>query len=159
MRVHVTSLIERVADTVRQRFLRVATALVLSLAVAACGSAPAAPTPVADSVSSITDMTPAPGTTLRRGQTVTFTGTAGYSLATANAGAVILVIQDQSNQVLQPPGPQPSATVVKGSGQVTLSQSITLPDTGITGVRLFFMLAPAGATSTRATVSVTYPVQ
>ena len=67
-----------------------------------------------------------------------------------------MVIQDQANQALQ--ATQPNAQVVKGSGQATLSQTITLPGTGITSVRLFALL-PTGATSTISNVAVSYPVK
>lgn len=110
-----------------------------------------------DSVSSITDLVPLLGTKLLHGQTVTFTGTAGYSLNSADSGQVVFVIEDQTNTVLNTS--QPSAAVAKGSGQVTLSQSITLPDTGVTSVQVFFALAPTGATSTHAAVRLTYQVQ
>lgn len=104
-------------------------------------------------------MLPAPGATLSRGQTVTFTGTISYSLASADSGTVGLTIQNQANQVLQPTGSQPSTTVARGSGQVTLSQSITLPTTGTTGVTVFFSLTRVGSTTTNTVTSVAYTVQ
>jgi len=116
-----------------------------------------APAIVPDSVSSITDLSPVLGTTLAPGQAVTFTGTAGYALNSAGTGVLVMVIQDQANQALQ--ATQPNAQVVKGSGQATLSQTITLPATGITGVRLFFVLLPTGATNTISNVAVSYPVR
>ena len=143
----------------RPTLAMVMTTLIVWLTAAGCGSSPMAPASMPDSVSSITDMVPVLGTKLLHGQTVTFTGTAGYSLLSADSGKIIMVIEDQADQVLQPAGTQPSATVGKGSGQVTLSQSITLPDEGVTVVRVFFPLAPAGATSTNAVVHVTYQVQ
>jgi uncharacterized lipoprotein YbaY len=115
------------------------------------------PAPTPDSVSSLVDVSPVLGTKLVHGQTVTFTATAGYSLNSADSGKVVLAIQDQANTLLN--ATQPTAAVTKGSGQVTLSQSITLPDTGVTSVRLFFFLAPAGSTSTRAVAPITYQVQ
>jgi hypothetical protein len=142
-------------------------ALVLSLLAAGCGGSPTAPTPTppapapipSDSIS-LTNMVPASGTTLLQGQTVTFTGTVAYSLASADSGAVVLVIQDQANHLLQPlTAPQPSASISKGTGQVTLSQSIALPGTGITRVHVFFPLVPSGVTGTDVVVSVSYPVQ
>jgi hypothetical protein len=135
----------------------VLTTLILSLSAVGCSSSPMAPAPMPDSVNSVTDMVPALGTKLLHGQTVTFTGTAGYSLLSADSGQVLLAIQDQTNKVLTTT--QPSATVAKGSGPVTLSQKITLPDTGVTSVQVFFLLVPAGATSTHAAVPLTYQVQ
>ena len=146
--------------------LAIMTAVALSVLVAGCGSSPTAPDPpptpapttsTSDSIS-LANIAPAPGTNLLPGQTVTFSATVAFSLLSADSAAIVLGIQDQANQRLQPIGPQPSATVAKGSGQAALSQSITLPSTGITSVRVFFSLTPAGATRTDVVVSVTYPV-
>ena len=139
----------------------VTTTMVLAVTAAGCGSTPTptVPAPLPDSVSSITDMSPALGTTLAPGQTVIFTGTAGYTLNSAGTGILVMVIQDQADQALQAPGTQPNAQVVRGSGQATLSQTIMLPGTGITSVRLFFLLAPMGSTSTTSVATVSYPVK
>jgi hypothetical protein len=137
------------------------TTVILALAAAGCGSTPTPTTPapvvVPDSVSSIVGLSPVLGTTLAPGQAVTFTGTAGYALNSAGTGGLVMVIQDQANRALQ--ATQPNAQVVKGSGEATLSQTITLPATGITGVRLFFVLLPTGATNTISNVAVTYSVR
>jgi hypothetical protein len=135
----------------------VALAIFGSLLSAGCTSAPVTPAPIPDSVSSLTDVAPPLGTKLLHGQTVTFTGTAGYSLVSADSGQVVLAVQDQANKPLTTA--QPSATVAKGSGQVTLSQSITLPDAGVTVVRVFFLLAPSGSSVTHAAEALTYQVQ
>ena len=150
----------------RCAIVAIMTAVALSVHVAGCGSSPTAPDPpptptpttsTSDSIS-LANIAPAPGTNLLPGQTVTFSATVAFSLLSADSAAIVLGIQDQANQRLQPIGPQPSATVAKGSGQAALSQSITLPSTGITSVRVFFSLTPAGATRTDVVVSVTYPV-
>jgi hypothetical protein len=114
------------------------------------------PAPV-DVVNSVIDLTPPLGTKLLHSQNVTFTGTAGYSLQSAASGQVLLLIQEQTGKALG--ATQPSATVAKGSGQVTLSQSVTLPDAGVTSVLVIFILVPAGATSTHAGAPLTYQVQ
>jgi hypothetical protein len=90
---------------------------------------------------------------------VAFGGTAGYSLATADSGTVFMVIQDQANHILQEVGSQPRVAVGKGTGDVTLSQTITLPTSGVSSIVVFFALLPAGATATTAAVSVSYPVR
>lgn len=135
--------------------------MLLALTAAGCGSTPAPTTPapvvVPDSVSSITGLSPVLGTTLALGQAVTFTGTAGYALNSAGTGTLVMVIQDQANQPLQTT--QPNAQVVKGAGQATLSQTITLPGAGVTSVRLFFVLLPTGATNTISNVAVSFPVK
>jgi len=107
----------------------------------------------------LTSMTPSSGATLSRSQTVTFTGTLGYSLASADSGTVTLVIQNQANQVLQPAGSQPRTTVARGSGQVTLSQSIAVPATGTTSVTVFFSVTPSGSVNTNTVASASYTVQ
>jgi hypothetical protein len=143
-----------------------ATISLICLIAGACGgSTPAAPTPTPststanDSLRGVTNLAPATGTVLQPGQTVAFGGTAGYSLATADSGTVFMVIQDQANHILQEAGSQPRAAVVKGSGDVALSQTITLPTSGVTSIVVFFALLPAGATTTSATASVTYSVR
>jgi hypothetical protein len=40
-----------------------------------------------------------------------------------------------------------------------LSQTLTLPATGITGVRLFFVLVPAGGTTTNSALTISYAVK
>jgi hypothetical protein len=142
---------------------RAVSTIALGLAVSGCGGAsPAAPapsTPATDSLSSVTNMVPAPGTPLQAGQTVTFSGTPGYVLASADFGTVVMVIEDQNDRVL-PMSSTLSMTVVgRGSGDVTISQTVTLPADGITSVQVFFVLAPAGATSTKASVRLEYPVR
>ena len=133
--------------------------LLAGLAAAGCGSTPmpTAPAAVTDSVIGVTGVSPALGTPLLSGQVVTFTGTASYALNTAGTGVLYMIIQDQANKSLQ--DTQPSAQVVKGPGDVMLSQTITLPQAGVTSVRVFFALLPAGATATNASVAVTYSVK
>ena len=142
-----------------------ATISLICLVVAACGSsAPNAPTPTAstplsDALRGVTSLAPPTGTALQLGQTVTFGGTAGYSLATADSGTVFMVIQDQANHILQEVGSQPRVTVGKGTGDVMLSQTITVPTSGVSSIVVFFALLPAGAAATNAAVSVSYPVR
>jgi hypothetical protein len=138
--------------------------LAVATAAGCGGSSPAAPTPttpvtVTDSIRGITNLLPATGTILQPGQTVTFSGTPAYSLATADSGTVHLIIQDQANRILQPIGTQPNTPVVKGNGEVTLSQTLTVPTEGVTSVVVFFALLPAGASLTNASTSVFYPVR
>jgi hypothetical protein len=134
---------------------------VLWLTVAGCGSSPAAPTsttPTPDSLGSVTNMNPAAGTRLKLGQTVTFSGTPRYALSTADFGIVLMVVQDQNDRPLQISGGQPTVVVARGNGDVTLSQTVTLPGAGVTSVRVFFALAAGGATTTNAALSISYPV-
>lgn len=137
-------------------------AVAACVAAAGCGSSPSAPLPVTratDSIGSVISMNPPPGTVLQLGQTVTFSGTPGYTLASADVGTVIMVVQDQDNRPLPVSGPQPTVVVRRGSGDVTLTETVTVPADAVTIVRVFFVLTPAGAASTSATVAVTYPVR
>ena len=153
--------------TIAMRSVRTsATISLICLVATACGSStPTVPTPTpstptaSDSLKGVTSLAPATGTVLQPGQTVAFGGTAGYALATADSGTVFMVIQDQANHILQEVGTQPRAAVVKGTGEVTLSQTITLPTSGVTSIVVFFALLPAGANTTSAAVSVSYPVR
>ena len=132
-----------------------AIAIIGSLASAGCGTSPAAPAATPDTVSSLTDVAPALGTRLLRGQTVTFTATAGYSLNTADSGRVVLAIEDQNYKLVT--SNQMLASVSKGNGQVTLSQTVTLPDTGITALYVFVFFAPAGINGPFTVGTVTQP--
>jgi hypothetical protein len=102
---------------------------------------------------------PAAGTPLQANQTVTFTATLNYTLASAESGLIVIVIQDQSDRSLQPVGrPQPVAVAMKGTGTATLTDSIMLPASGVSSVRVIFPLVPANATRTEVIVSASYPV-
>ena len=117
---------------------------------------PTSPTPARDSLNGLTNLSPALGTALQAGQTVGFAGTAGYTLATADVGMVMMSIQDQADRPLQTSDPQPTVVVARGTATATLSQTVTLPTTGVTSVRLSFFLAPAGSTTTNVVLSVLY---
>jgi len=108
---------------------------------------------------SLGSLAPAAGTPLQATQTVMFTATLNYTLASAESGQIVIVIQDQSSRSLQPRGrPQPAAVVTKGTGTATLADSIVVPASGVSSVRVFFPLIPSGASRTDVVVSVSYPV-
>jgi len=115
-------------------------------------------TVLTDAVTSITNMNPTPGTALQTGQTVTFSGTAGYTLASADVGSVRMIVQDQSSRPLPSNDAQPTVVASRGTADATLTQTVTVPDSGVTSVRVFFALVPSGATSTNAVQTVSYPV-
>jgi hypothetical protein len=136
-----------------------AIALLIAALIGCGGESPTTtPTPADDAVS-LSSITPAAGTVLHANEMVTFTATLNYTLASAESGQVVIVIQDQLNQNLKPQGvPQPTAAVMRGTGTVTLTDSILIPGSGVTSVRVVFPLALAGATRTEVLVSVSYPV-
>ena len=139
----------------------------LVLLLGACGGSPAGPTatpaptppPATDAVS-VGSIVPPAGTPLQASETVTFTATLNYTLASAESGQIVIAIQDQSDRNLQQLGrPQPAALVSRGTGTATLADSIVVPASGVTSVRVFFPLIPMGATRTDVVVSVSYPVR
>lgn len=137
-------------------------ALVLVLAAAGCGGAPpTAPTATAtpvDAINGVTNMVPAPNTPLQAGQAVTFSGTPAYALYSTDLGAVQMVVEDQNDRPLSTDSLQ-VVVAHRGTGDATLTQTVALPADGVTSVHLYFLLVPAGATSTRAVVRLTYPVR
>ena len=154
----------------------VGTILIVSLASAGCGSSPSAPSstpsprpaptpaptpaPSASDAVSFVSLQPAAGTTLALGTTVTFTATISYTLARADSGSIALVIQNQDDKPIQGGGPNFSTqTVPRGSDQITLSQSIALPTSGITSVTVYGALFPQGATNSSAATHRDYRVQ
>ena len=138
--------------------VRALAALIVLIAVSGCQSPPAAPSVAPqDSLNSIVNLVPQPGTELHPGQTVTFSGTAAYTLATADVGAMYLAVQDQSNHSLTTD--TQSVVAHRGTADVTISQTVTIPTEGVTGVHVFFVMVPAGATITKAGAQFAYPVR
>jgi beta-lactam-binding protein with PASTA domain len=132
--------------------------MVMLIAAAGCQSPPAAPYVAAqDSLNSVVDMNPQPGTELHPGQAVTFSGTVGFVLATADVGTMNLAVQDQTRHSLT--SNIQAVVVHRGSADVTISQTVTIPADGVTGVSVFFVMLPAGATVTRAGAQLSYPVR
>ena len=108
---------------------------------------------------SLVSITPPANTVLGRGKEVTFTATIDYTLATALSGQIVMVIQDQANRNLKPGVPQASVRISRGSGRVTISDSIIVPEEGVTTVAVYLLLIPGQATQTDVVVSVRYPVE
>jgi hypothetical protein len=127
--------------------------------IAGCsgGSSPTDPV-IIDSIA-LDSISPASTTTLTAGSRVTFTGHVRYTLGSASTGHVSIVIQDQSSNRLSTTVPQPIMAVTRGGGTVDLSDSITVPATGVTSVNVFFPLFPAGVTQTSTVQVVRYSVR
>lgn len=106
----------------------------------------------------VTQVSPKPGTPLEVGDVVRFTITVAYSFTETDSGRVVLVPQDEREGRLHPERPQVSVGVTRGSGVVTLTDSIAVPR-GIREVQLFILLAPARAGSVQGEVVVRYPVR
>lgn len=120
-------------------------------------NSPTEPLPTTDSIA-IETITPARGTNLRKGQEVTFTVVARYTVGTASTGRTSLVIVNQASQSLTPPGEQARADLTRGGGTVTLTNRVTIPATGTTTVRVITPLFVGDAPSTNITSMVSYPV-
>ena len=103
-------------------------------------------------------ITPPDSTTLGPGQAVGFEATVSYELNSAETGRISMIIQDQTGANIQS-NPPPNIAITRGSGMVTLSDTIAIPATGVTRVDVFLPLFPAGQSQTSVLVSVAYSVQ
>ena len=106
----------------------------------------------------LTSITPLASDTLRLGQQVSFAATVGYALNSAETGEIQMFIQDQTGANIQP-DPRPSVAISRGSGMVTLSDTITISAAGVTRVDVFLALFPAGQSGTNVVELVSYLVQ
>jgi hypothetical protein len=134
--------------------------LALALLSSGCsgGDSPTDPGPANDSVV-LESFEPASGTVLAPGSRVTFRGRVRYALASASTGRVSIIIQDQLDTNISPTSPQPSVTVTLGTGTVELADTITVPASGVTSVRVFYPLFPTGASRSSVVQSVVYSVR
>jgi hypothetical protein len=133
--------------------------LVIAL-TGACGAyGPRAVDPVSPTYhATVKQAIPTPGTVVREGDVVQFTITAEYYLSESDSGRVVLVPQDDQGRPLHRARAQSSVLVLRGTGVVTVTDSITVPK-GIREVQLFTMLAPTRAAVVHGEVVVRYPVR
>ena len=129
--------------------------LLLTMALlAACGSdTPTGPT---SEWIDLNSLTPAAGTTLTAGDSVTFTATVTCTIVSSDGGFTTLLLSDQGNRTLNVT--PPVAPLPKGTTTVTLTESITVPTSGST-VNLSLPLFINGSNSTRAAKTSSYPVR
>jgi hypothetical protein len=125
--------------------------------IAGCGSdSPTAPTTDFISLNSIA---PAAGTTLTAGDRVTFTAVVTCTIVNSTGGFTAMVLQDQGNRTLLGEGEiPPQVTLQKGTTTVTLSHTITIPQSGST-VTVALPIFVNESTSTRAVVTRNYTVR
>jgi len=124
--------------------------------LAGCASSPTAPT--TDSIS-LTSIVPAGGTTLTAGDRVTFTAVVNCTIVNSDGGLTAMVIQDQANRSLLAPGEvQPQTALVKGTTTVTLSHTVTIPESGST-LTVALPIFVNESSSTRAVVTRQYTVR
>jgi hypothetical protein len=124
--------------------------------IAGCSSSnPTAPTTDFISLNSIV---PAAGTALTAGERVTFTAVVTCTIVNATGGFAAMVIQDHRNLSLLDPGETPpEAALTKGTTTVTLSHTITIPDSGAVTVALPIFVNESS--STRAVVKRDYTIR
>jgi hypothetical protein len=100
---------------------------------------------------------PAAGTPITVGQTVELKIRVSYQLSIADKGAILLVIQDETDKNLSADKKHPSQSVDRGKGTVVLSESFVVP-VAINEVRLFIPLVPSGISHTSGELVIRYPV-
>jgi hypothetical protein len=136
----------------------VLTQILLAALLAGCSGGGHSPSePSSPDTIAITSITPAAGTKLTPGSTVTFSANISYGLVSKSTGTVVLALEDQLSNPF-PTSDQPTATVNQGTGSTTLASTFTIPATGITQMQVFVSLTPTGATLTSTVASVAYPV-
>lgn len=126
--------------------------------IAGCGST--SPTGPTTDFISLTSIVPAAGTTLTAGDRVTFTAVVDCTIVNSNGGRTAMIIQDQRNVTLLDAGQiEPTATLRRGTATVTLSQTITVPTSGSTTVRVFLPIFVDESNRTSAAVTRDYAVR
>jgi hypothetical protein len=100
---------------------------------------------------------PTAGTPITVGQTVELKIRVSYQLSIADKGAILLVIQDETDKNLLADKKRPSHSVDRGKGTVVLSESFVVP-VASNEVRLFIPLVPAGISHTSGELVIRYPV-
>ena len=100
---------------------------------------------------------PAPGTPVTVGQTVELKTMASYKLSIADNGAILVIVQDETDKNLVANKKPTSQSVNRGKGTVTLTESFVVP-AGSNEVRLFIPLVPSGINHTSGELVVRYPV-
>jgi hypothetical protein len=101
--------------------------------------------------------TPTPGTPLTVSQAVEFKIRASYQLSIADKGSILMVVQDETDKNLLIDKKQPSQSVGRGKGIVTLTESFVVPS-GSKEVRLLIPLVPSGISNTGGELLIRYPV-
>ena len=141
----------------RPQFIGLGVGVLLLGLVAGCGSSnPAAPTTDFIALDSIV---PAVGTVLTASDRVTFTAVVTCTIVSSNGGFTAMVVQDQGNRSLIPAGEQVSPSrLVKGTATLTLSQAVTIPESGST-VRVLLPIFIDESNTTAAVVVRNYTVR
>lgn len=136
---------------------RYAIAAALLCCLVGCGSdSPTSPT--SDWIE-VVSITPARGTTLTSGATLTITVIASCTIVNSSSGYAVLIISDHADRTLNTPsGTSAIAPLNKGSATVTITDTITVPVSGAT-VNVQAALFVEGSNRTRAFQRVSFAVQ
>jgi hypothetical protein len=105
----------------------------------------------------IATISPPEGTKLAPGGSVTFTAGLSYILNSSGAATIIMVIEDQGGRVLNPAS-EVTTVVSRGTGSLQMSDSITIPSTGVSQIKVLFTLGPSPAFAPPSVASASYPV-
>ena len=126
--------------------------------IAGCGSSSSPAAPTSDFIS-LTSIVPAAGTMLSAGERVTFTAVVECTIVSSNGGFAAMVIQDHRNISLLEAGEmQPQAMLAKGITTVTLSHTVTIPQSA-SAVTVALPIFVNDSGSTRAVVVRNYTVR
>ena len=87
---------------------------------------------------------------------MTFTVTMNYVLESAPKGLIALVIEDENDHSLVPGQPQVKHEIVKGSGTVTLTDTVTIKRPAKL-VKMFVLLIPEGVKPIDPAVILRWP--
>jgi hypothetical protein len=139
----------------------VASVVLAAAWLTACGDdspADTVPDPVGDSVV-IAAITPATSTILSPGERIDFAAVVSYTLATADSGRLTLTVRDQQDRNLLPSGTPEEFAVVRGTNRFNVAQSLLVPLSGVTEVRVTLSLFPGASTQTNTIVAVSYQVR
>jgi len=132
--------------------------LLFAFTLAACRQVPRPIEPAPDYGLKLISITPRPGTPLVAGRAAHFAVTVAYRLEATDSGDVVLVVQDERGHNLLSGRPQISSGVTKGSGELTLTDSLAVPS-GIREVQLFVLLAPKGYQRVYGQIPIQFPVR
>jgi len=101
---------------------------------------------------------PEPGSVLTPGQTASIAVTVKYSLQARATGRVLLIFENEANRLVESTRHQASQEVARGSGEITVSDSLTLPP-DIRELHVFVPLVTHGMLRTSGELMITYPVK
>lgn len=138
--------------------LRVLGIAIATTSIVFCSHSPTEPVVAARDSIAVLSILPPPGASLPAGAPATFTATVSYGLTSAPSGLVSLFVADEDFQILSSTVPRQSANVVQGSGTVTLTDRVVIPQTGTRVVVVLVALLPAGVTGTDVIQQVSYLV-